>query len=92
MGIGNTFATIPGIVSPILTGHLVSNETVEEWRTVFFISAGIYLFGCVVYWFWCSGELQEWAKVPTEDSEMSVEKGKTNGEKGYVNEAVDLKE
>ncbi|KAL5279832.1 hypothetical protein ACFFRR_004066 [Megaselia abdita] len=92
MGIGNTFATIPGIVSPIITGHLVSNETVEEWRIVFFISAGIYLFGCVVYWFWCSGELQEWAKVPTEDSEMSVENGKTNGEKGYINEAVDLKE
>lgn len=26
MGIGNTIATIPGIVSPILTGYIVQNK------------------------------------------------------------------
>lgn len=26
MGIGNTFATIPGIVSPMLTGYLVDDK------------------------------------------------------------------
>lgn len=88
MGIGNTFATIPGIISPTLTGYLVADQTVEQWRIVFFISGGIYLIGCVVYWFWCSGELQEWAKVPTKDSARSVESER----KGYVNEAIDLKE
>lgn len=24
-------------------------------------SGGIYLFGCVVYWFWAEGEVQPWA-------------------------------
>ena len=26
MGISNTFATIPGIVSPLLTGHIVTSN------------------------------------------------------------------
>lgn len=29
MGIGNTFATIPGIVSPLITGALVSDDKVR---------------------------------------------------------------
>ncbi|CAH1100740.1 unnamed protein product [Psylliodes chrysocephalus] len=63
MGFGNTFATIPGIVSPILTGYLVTDETsVDEWRIVFYISSGIYLFGAVFYGIFVSAELQSWAK------------------------------
>lgn len=88
MGIGNTFATIPGIVSPMLTGHLVVNQTSEEWKTVFFISAGIYLIGCVVYWFWASGELQEWAKTPEQKAlELNHKKAHT-----YANEAITIKD
>ncbi|XP_037809154.1 sialin [Lucilia sericata] len=90
MGIGNTFATIPGIVSPMLTGYLVQNQTSEEWKTVFFISAGIYLVGCVIYWMWASGELQEWAKSPEQKSlEMTRQKTVTEG---YVNEALECKD
>ncbi|KAG4073805.1 hypothetical protein HA402_001029 [Bradysia odoriphaga] len=63
MGITNTLATIPGIVSPTLTGVLVKNKDENEWRIVFYISSGIYLVGCVIYWFWCSGEVQPWAII-----------------------------
>ena len=28
MGIGNTFATLPGIVSPIITGYVVQNKVI----------------------------------------------------------------
>lgn len=34
----------------------------EEWRIVFFIAAGVYAVGCIVYWIWCTSELQPWAK------------------------------
>ncbi|KAJ8946672.1 hypothetical protein NQ318_019987 [Aromia moschata] len=62
MGLSNTFGTLPGIVSPILTGYVVTNEnSPEEWRTVFHITSGIYLFGAVVYGFFGSGDLQTWA-------------------------------
>lgn len=67
MGITNTFGTIPGIVSPLLTGLIVKSNDEDEiknqWRIVFFISASIYLIGCVFYWFFASGEVQKWAKV-----------------------------
>ena len=90
MGIGNTFATIPGIVSPMLTGYLVVEQTSEEWKTVFFISAGIYLVGCVIYWMWASGELQEWAKTPEQKAlEMTKQQAVTEG---YVNEALECKD
>jgi len=65
IGITNTFATIPGIVSPLLTGLVVTSNDPDEmknqWRIVFFVSASIYLFGAVFYWLFCSGELQKWA-------------------------------
>lgn len=38
-------------------------QDANEWRIVFYISSGIYLVGCVIYWFWCSGEVQPWAIV-----------------------------
>lgn len=31
-------------------------QTAEEWRLVFLIASGVYLFGLVIYWFWASGE------------------------------------
>ncbi|XP_030370470.1 sialin [Scaptodrosophila lebanonensis] len=93
MGIGNTFATIPGIVSPLLTGYIVTEQTSTEWRLVFFISAGIYLIGCVIYWFFASGELQEWAKSPEqkalEAEERQLQLTQTSG---FVNAAAELKE
>lgn len=80
MGFSNTFATIPGIVSPIISGYIVTTpvgdivaifknnflrpvcfQTVEEWRIVFYITSAIYLFGCVFYAIFASGQLQPWA-------------------------------
>ena len=91
MGISNTFATIPGIISPMLTGFIVQTKSEDEWRLVFYIAAGIYLVGCVIYWFWASGEVQPWAK---EDFTFNLEAGskRTSKLSGYTNEAVELKE
>ncbi|XP_018336581.1 sialin isoform X2 [Agrilus planipennis] len=61
VGISNTFSTLPGIISPTLTGFIVKHNTVAEWRNVFYISAGVYLFGCVTYGFLASGNLQKWS-------------------------------
>lgn len=50
-------------------------QTMEEWRIVFFITAGVYAVGCIVYWIWCTSELQPWAKRKEDAS-----KEKVNGE------------
>uniref|UniRef100_A0A7G3ATP0 Putative permease of the major facilitator superfamily protein n=1 Tax=Lutzomyia longipalpis TaxID=7200 RepID=A0A7G3ATP0_LUTLO len=89
LGISNTFATIPGIVSPLLTGIITSDKTKEQWQVVFYISSGIYLVGCVIYWFFCRGELQPWANTNTVDD--VVESPRTYPEKqGIVNEQFDM--
>ncbi|XP_055689170.1 sialin-like [Lutzomyia longipalpis] len=89
LGISNTFATIPGIVSPLLTGVITSDKTKEQWQVVFYISSGIYLVGCVIYWFFCRGELQPWAKTNTIND--VVESPRSYPEKQViVNEQFDM--
>ncbi|KAF5289891.1 hypothetical protein FQA39_LY14953 [Lamprigera yunnana] len=61
MGISNTFASLPGILSPIISGYIVTTPSEWEWQIVFFISSAIYLFGCVFYGIFASGSLQPWA-------------------------------
>ncbi|XP_062286788.1 sialin isoform X2 [Scomber scombrus] len=61
LGITNTFATIPGMVGPVIGRALTINNTIEEWQTVFFIAAGINLFGAFVYTLFGRGNVQPWA-------------------------------
>ncbi|XP_050541052.1 vesicular glutamate transporter 1 [Daktulosphaira vitifoliae] len=63
MGLSNTFATIPGIVSPMLAGIIVKHKSAEEWQWVFLIASGMYLFGAIFYGVFASGELQQWAQT-----------------------------
>ncbi|XP_057337776.1 vesicular glutamate transporter 2.2-like [Microplitis mediator] len=67
MGIGNTIATLPGIVSPLITGNIVQNKTAAEWRIVLIIAGTIYLFGAVIYGIFASGERQHWAREKNSD-------------------------
>ncbi|KAJ8967878.1 hypothetical protein NQ317_016090 [Molorchus minor] len=61
-GFSNTFGTIPGIISPIITGYIVKDEyRADEWKVVFYISSGIYICGAIVYGLFASGERQSWA-------------------------------
>lgn len=97
MGFSNTFATIPGIVSPIISGYIVITpvrywkvknirlfltfsgylfQSVEEWQIVFYITSGIYLFGCAFYGIFASGKLQPWAL----ESQQPERKGTNNNE------------
>jgi hypothetical protein len=49
--ISNTIATIPGIVSPILTGYLLGDHPgQEQWRLVFYIAFGVYMAALTVWW------------------------------------------
>ena len=45
MGISNTIGTIPGIISPAITGYLVEDKSVESWQNVFIITAFVYVIG-----------------------------------------------
>jgi len=60
MGITNCVATIPGIVSPYLTGVILGDDQhdIDRWRIVFFISAGVYAFGLAIWLLFASGKKQ----------------------------------
>ncbi|RMC13370.1 hypothetical protein DUI87_10905 [Hirundo rustica rustica] len=61
LGITNSFATIPGMVGPVIAKNLTHNNTVEEWQMVFYIAASINLFGAIFFALFASGEVQDWA-------------------------------
>ncbi|XP_031620236.1 vesicular glutamate transporter 1-like isoform X2 [Contarinia nasturtii] len=89
MGISNTFGTIPGIVSPALTGFIVVNSSRDEWQIVFMISAGVYLFGCVIYWMWATGEVQPWAQK-TLSSESNNKPKSPDTAHGHENDGLEI--
>ena len=66
IGISNTFATLPGLVSPVLTGFIVQTPSESEYKTVFFIASGVYSVGIFFYAIFASGKLQVWAVESTE--------------------------
>ncbi|KAL1138559.1 hypothetical protein AAG570_008622 [Ranatra chinensis] len=70
-GISNTAGTLPGILSPTITGFLVENKTAEDWKTVFYISVAIYSIGGIAYWYMASGETQPWSKTTKENTLMT---------------------
>lgn len=61
LGITNSFATIPGMVGPVIARSLTANNTMEEWQTVFYIAAAINLFGATFYTAFGRGSVQPWA-------------------------------
>ncbi|CAO1314915.1 unnamed protein product [Diamesa tonsa] len=83
MGISNTFATVPGIVSPLLTGFIVTTPSEEEWKKVFYLAAGIYLIGIFVYGIFASGKLQPWAVIIDEENKMTLNKLAVDDKNNY---------
>ncbi|XP_062953617.1 sialin isoform X8 [Cynocephalus volans] len=61
LGITNTFATIPGMVGPVIAKSLTPDNTVREWQTVFCIAAAINVFGAMFFTLFAKGEVQNWA-------------------------------
>ncbi|KAK7082382.1 hypothetical protein SK128_002996 [Halocaridina rubra] len=61
MGLTNTVATIPAFLAPQVVGYLINgNETVTQWRLVFWITGIIYFVGNTFYIIFISGEKQHW--------------------------------
>lgn len=61
MGLTNAAANVMSIIAPLLVGFIVKDETNPgEWRMVFFISAGVYFFGNLMFVLFSSTEIQPW--------------------------------
>lgn len=69
MGVSNTLGTIPGIISPSITGYLTEDKSIAAWQHVFIITAFIYAIGAIFYGIFASGDRQEWSKIDHDNEE-----------------------
>ena len=61
-GVTNTFAQIPGFITPLLVSTMTPNGNLQEWYNVFTLGGCVYIFGGLVYLFFGKCERQPWAK------------------------------
>ncbi|KAK3926230.1 Vesicular glutamate transporter 2.2 [Frankliniella fusca] len=90
MGISNTVATLPGMISPHITGYIVQDKTPAQWRIVFMISSTIYLVGALIYGIFASGERQPWAMDNLSNPQTTPNKIKNEEQHTYVNETLNV--
>ncbi|XP_046600720.1 sialin-like isoform X2 [Neodiprion lecontei] len=60
MGMKTTVSALTGIAAPYLVGVLTPNQTVSEWRVVFWICFGSFLECALVFVIWGDGKVQYW--------------------------------
>lgn len=61
MGVSNGISAAAGFFAPPLAAVLTVAQTRESWQVVFFITAGVFTLGGVVYCVLGSGVIQPWA-------------------------------
>lgn len=60
-GLASTVGTVPGFVSPVVMSYLTPQGTQSQWAVVFYISAGFYVLGAVLYLAFGTSRRQPWA-------------------------------
>ncbi|CAM1325282.1 SLC17A6 (predicted) [Pycnogonum litorale] len=76
MGIANFFSSLASILAPIVSGLVVDDQTsFDQWKVVFYISAGMYVICCVVFGCFSSGEKLDWDTPRHDILEVETESG-----------------
>ncbi|KAK7494956.1 hypothetical protein BaRGS_00013835 [Batillaria attramentaria] len=67
--VSTTIASSAGMITPIVVAELTKDRTREQWQIVFFITAGIFIAGTVVFCVFAQTTVQPWAatKLPQKD-------------------------
>ncbi|KAK2580295.1 hypothetical protein KPH14_012536 [Odynerus spinipes] len=73
-GIMNTFGSFPGFIIPPIIGALTNERNgIEEWRVMFWLSAGVFTSATILFWLFGSAQIQPWNDLshakPTEIAE-----------------------
>ena len=64
MGLTNAVANLGAVGAPLAVGGLTSQQSAPlEWQHVFFLTAGVYTFGALVFVIFGSGNRQSWADI-----------------------------
>jgi len=71
MGISNGISACAGFIAPSVAAALTVDKSRESWQIVFFIAAGVYGVGAILFCLLASGEVQPWARNQTKLDEMN---------------------
>uniref|UniRef100_A0A0N4ZS57 MFS domain-containing protein n=1 Tax=Parastrongyloides trichosuri TaxID=131310 RepID=A0A0N4ZS57_PARTI len=74
MGIVQLVICIGMLLIPIIVTSLAPNNTIEEWRIVYFLVFTALILGNFAFVFMCSAEPQEWAIINNIKNEMDEKK------------------
>ncbi|KAK4874653.1 hypothetical protein RN001_014013 [Aquatica leii] len=77
MAIVNGLGALSGIITPYLAGALTEDQTLTQWRTVFWITLGVFIFTNAVYVVFASGKEQWWNSSDV-INENETEQGNSN--------------
>lgn len=74
MGITNMIANTTGFITPYVAGVITNNnQTIESWRTVFLITATMYVIFNTVFVFLAKAEIQPWNTYWETNEKMNKE-------------------
>jgi len=69
MGLTNSVANTMGFLAPQIIGKIIDgHEDLTHWQIVFFIAAGVYAVGNLLYCLMASGEEQPWNRTEDNDT------------------------
>lgn len=60
MAMANVFTSLSGVATPYVAGVLTTNQTLLEWRNVFWITFVVSTVTALIYGIWGDAEVQHW--------------------------------
>ncbi|XP_014678539.1 PREDICTED: sialin-like [Priapulus caudatus] len=67
-GVITTVACLCGIMSPYLIGIITTDQTQQQWQTVFYINLAIQLSGAILFGIFFHSDILPWAAVDVDDT------------------------
>ncbi|CAF4061355.1 unnamed protein product [Adineta steineri] len=68
-GLGNSFASIAGVIGNIIAGMIVTKPVLEQWRKLFIMFGIVYFIGGIVFLLFGSAVPRKWAKFQSVNNE-----------------------
>ncbi|KAJ8681205.1 hypothetical protein QAD02_016992 [Eretmocerus hayati] len=78
MALTNGISALTGIVTPQIVGILTTNQTLTQWRLVFWIVFGVSVLTNIVFLVYGSGEVEYWNDPEFVKEDREKRKGKSN--------------
>ncbi|XP_046751158.1 putative inorganic phosphate cotransporter [Diprion similis] len=78
VALADTVTSLLAILAPYMVGVLTPNQTLPEWRIIFWITFALYVVSVTMYNIWADGEVQYWNDPDFRDNPIHKKKMRVN--------------